>query len=93
MILVNLLAEKIIICCFISRSFSSGIMKYCISGTICKIAIFQIAIFVGICENMKKIAIFWNSDCYICRNIELIATFFTESAAIPGKSTDLLLLV
>ena len=58
MILVNSLTEKIIICCFISRSSSSGIMKYYISGTICKIAIFQIAIFVGICENMKKLLLF-----------------------------------
>ena len=47
---VHWLSEKMI-CCFISRSFSSGIMKCYISGTIC------------------KIAIFCNSNCYICGNI------------------------
>ena len=38
--LVNWLTEKIMICCFISRSCSSGIMKCYISGSIYKTAIF-----------------------------------------------------
>ena len=39
LILVNWLTEKII-CYFISRSFSCGIMTCYISGTMCKLAIF-----------------------------------------------------
>ena len=66
-VLVNWLSEKMI-CCFISKSFSSGIMKCYISGTICKIAIFWNSN-CYFCGNMRKIATLWNSNCYICGSI------------------------
>ena len=52
MILVNWLTEKMLICCFISRSFSSRIMKYL--GPSAKLLYFenQIATFVGIWEKL-----------------------------------------
>ena len=83
------LTEKII-CCFISRSFSSGIMKCYISGTICKIVYFetQNATFVGIWEKLllfeTQIATFVGISenlllfywkCYISFEIYKFATF------------------
>ena len=68
----NWLTEKIIICCFISRSFFSGIMKCYISGTIYKFWNSN----CYICGNMRKNATFWNSNCYIWGNIWKIATFY-----------------
>ena len=56
LILVNWLTEKMImICCFISRSFSSGVMKCYMYGSICKTAIFWNSS-CYICGNMRKIA-------------------------------------
>ena len=78
LILVNWLSEKMImICCFISRSFSSGIMKCYISEAICKIAIFWNSN-CYICGSIRKIATFWNSNCYICGNIWKIAAFLLK---------------
>ena len=78
LILVNWLTEKMLmIYCFISRSFSSGIMKCYISGTICKIAIFWKSN-CYVCRNRRKIATFWNPNCYICENILKIATFLIK---------------
>ena len=76
MILVNWLTEKMImICCFISRLFSSGIMKCYISGIICKIAIFWKSN-CCIYGNMKKIATFWNSNCYFVGISKKLTLFY-----------------
>ena len=52
LILINWLTEKMLICCFISRSFSSRIMKYLRPSA--KLLYFenQIATFVGIWEKL-----------------------------------------
>ena len=72
--LVNWLTEKMImIYCFISRSFSSGIMKCYTSGTIHKTAIFWNPN-CYICGNMRKIITFWNSNCY--KKIMYILPFY-----------------
>ena len=63
LILLNWLTEKMI-CCFISRLFSSWVMKCYIYWSICKIAIFWNSN-CYICGDMRKIATFWDSKCYI----------------------------
>ena len=78
------------ICCFISRYFTSGIMKCYISGAIYKIVIFWNSN-CYICANMRK-------NCYFLK-LKLLQLweylqncyFFTESAAFHGRSTNLLL--
>ena len=90
LILGNWLTEKII-CCFISRSFSGVIMKCLMSETICKLLSLKL-----------KLIHLWEyeENCYFLK-LELLhlweylknCYFFTESAAFPGKSTNLLLLV
>ena len=83
----------IIICCFISRSFSNGIMKCYISGTIYKIAIFWnlIATFVGIWEKLLLLKTHIATFVGISKKKYY---FLTKSAGIyPGKATHLLFLV
>ena len=84
LIQVNWLTNKMLISCFISRSFSSWIMKCYISGTIYKIVIFWKSN-CCVCGNMRKIATLWNSDCYICGNIYKIATFLLKVLLCLGN--------
>ena len=79
-----------VICCFISRSHSSVIMKCCISGNICKIATFRNSN-CYICGNTGKILLF---ETQIVAFVVISKNwyFYTENATALGKSTNLLLL-
>ena len=66
---------------FISRYFSSGIMKCYISGNIWKVAIFWNSKFMGISETLL----------HLCEYLKCYS--YTERATAPGKPTNLLLLV
>ena len=80
-----------LVCCFISWSFTSRIMKCYISGIICKLLYFenQIATFVGTWEKL----LLFEMQIATFVGISKQSPLFTESAAFPGKSTNFLVLV